>query len=524
LKFYPSRSPNSRKPADLPVIAAEPTGKAGQVSQDNFYLLPVLDVDNQLFDTHGTKLINVACINPGIQKTERKKMPQKARQGSDGMTTGIVFVIDTTKSMKPYIDETREIVRTVYDRLQNSEAKDKVVIAVVAFRSDVKKRPATKYNTFVVSDFTNVDNRETLEKMLAQVEECRASTHAFNEDSLSGVKEAVDALSWHKVDGKSILLVTDAGPLINKDSKTGMDADTMSDYLRTNNIFLTALHIKTPVGRKDHDYAERKYKELARLSNGRSSYIEIPAPTKSQGAAKFKDVASIVAEIYCNNAERQFKKGAMAAPKIEPDDAALSAEEQARRISEAIGYAMHLQFVGDHQKTTAPQVVNAWIADSDLSSLVQHEGMAPVLAAEPTVLLTKMQLSQLRKQIQEVITSIEDAFLTGRQVDLYDQLISAAAKISVDPTGFSHEPNEALLKKGVLMEVLDGLPYRSALLNYTHEDWATLPQGELVKMISRLKSLVRRYEEYDRDNTHWEGFGSANTNEWVYRVPISVLP
>lgn len=517
-------SPSARKPADLPVVAAEPTGEAGQVSQNSFYLLPVLDVDNQLFETHGTKLINVACIDPGVQKAAKKKAPKKAREGSDGMTTGIVFVIDTTKSMKPYIDETREIVRAVYDKLQNSVAKDKVAIAVVAFRSDVKKRPATKYNTLIVSDFTKVDNRETLEKMLAQVEECRASTHAFDEDSLSGVKDAVDSLSWHKVDGKSMLLVTDAGPLMNKDSETGMDAEAMSDYLRTNNIFLTALHIKTPAGRKDHDYAESRYKELSRLSNGRSSYIDIPAPTRSEGAEKFKEVASIIANIYCSTAERQFERGSLAAPKIEPDDVPLTPEEQAKRVSEAIGYAMHLQFVGDHQETTAPQVVSAWIADSDLSSLVQHEGMAPVIAAEPTVLLTKMQLSQLRKQVQEVISSMEDAFLTGTQVDLYDQLISAAAKISVDPTGFSHEPDEALLKKGVLLEVLDGLPYRSALLNYTHEDWVTLPQGELVKMISRLKSLVRRYEEYDRDNTHWEGFGSANTNEWVYRVPISVLP
>lgn len=518
-------SPNSRKPSDLPVIAAEPTGEQGQVSQKNFYLLPVLDVDNQLFETHGTKLINVACIDPGIQKEpQKKKTPKKPVRTSDGMTTGIVFVIDTTKSMKPYIDETRGIVRQVYDRLQTSVAKDKVAIAVVAFRSDVKKRPATKYNTLLVSDFATVNDRDSLEQMLSLVEECRASTHAFDEDSLSGVKEAVDKLSWDKVDSKAILMVSDAGPLMGRDSETGMDAETMADYLRTNDIFLTALHVKSPAGRKDHAYAEKCYKELSKLSNGRSSYIAIDAPTIAKGAENFKEVTNIVANIYCNIAERQFQKGKMEAPKIEPDDRPLSAAEQAKRVSEAIGYAMHLQFVGDHEETTAPQVVSAWISDSDLTNLVQQEGMAPVPAAEPAVLLTKLQLSQLRKQVQEVIASIEEAFLTGQQVDLYDQLISAVAKISVDPTGFSHEPDESLIKKGVLLEVLDGLPYRSALLNYTHEDWMAMPQGELVKMISRLKSLVRRYEEYDRDNTHWEGFGSSNTNEWVYRVPISVLP
>ena len=531
-------TPGSHKPADLPVIAAEPTGEEGQVSQNNFYLLPVLDVDAQLADSHGTKLLNVACINPGIQKGPEKEKEDPAKEEgkaaassdeaaaglADAMPTGIAFVIDTTRSMKPYIDKAREVVRTMYDRLQKSVAKEKVSFAVVAFRSDVEKSPAIKYNTQVVSDFTSVANRKELEALLSRVEECRASTHAFDEDALSGVKQAVDALSWDKVDARTMILVTDAGPLQGEDSATGMDAETMADYLRTNNIILTTLHIKSPAGRSDHEYAEERYKKLSVLSSGEPSYIAVPAPTTKQGSEVFNRSAKEMADVFCKYVEKQINSEDIAAPQIEPENPSQAPEEKARHLAEIIGYAMHLQFVGDHKETTAPQVVDAWMADCDLSNLVQNEGMAPIRAAEPALLLTKMQLSQLRKQVQEVITTIEDAFLVGKQVDLYDQIISAAAKISVDPTGFSHEPDQALLKKGVLLEVLDGLPYRSPLLNYTHDDWASMSHGELVKTISRLKSLVRRYEEYDRDNTHWESFGSANTNDWVYRVPLSVLP
>ena len=38
------------------------------------------------------------------------------------------------------------------------------------------------------------------------------------------------------------------------------------------------------------------------------------------------------------------------------------------------------------------------------------------------------------------------------------------------------------------------------------------------------KKRSREYERYDRDNTHWESFGSPNANEWVYRVPLKMLP
>lgn len=519
-------TPGARKPADLPVIAAEPMEKDGQVSQKNFYLLPVLSTDDQFKDS-GTQLLQVACIDPGVQKDPEKDADKEKAKGSDGMTTGIVFIIDTTKSMKPYIDQTREIIRTVYDRLQKSPAKDKVAIAVVAFRSNVEKRPATEYNTRIVSDFATVEERSSLERMLDQVEECQASTHAFDEDSLAGVKEAVDSLSWNRVDAKTMLLITDAGPLAGSDptSKTGMSPEGMADYLRTNKIFLTAVHVKTPAGKNDHSYAEESYRALSMLSNNRSSYIPINAPTPAEGARQFQAVGKLIAETYCNIAEQQLKGGMLNKPKTQDLPKSASPEERARRTAEAIGYAMQLQFVGDNRGTTAPQVVSAWIADSDLTSLEENPNGAPVPAVYPAVLLTKLQLSQLRKQLKLIISTAEEAFLQDSEhFNFYEQLISAAAQMSRDPSSFNKDPEANLAQKGVLLEVLDGLPYKSQVLRLRQEDWTDMSTGQQQEFIRRLKGLVRRYEEYDRDNTHWEGFGSPNTNEWVYRVPLDMLP
>ena len=88
----------------------------------------------------------------------------------------------------------------------------------------------------------------------------------------------------------------------------------------------------------------------------------------------------------------------------------LTPEEEARRIAASTGYAMQLQFFGNQLKAQAPEIVNAWIADSDMEKLADHPDDAPLLAVEPAVLLTKGQLSNLYKQLKLLLEGSENAF------------------------------------------------------------------------------------------------------------------
>jgi len=77
---------------------------------------------------------------------------------------------------------------------------------------------------------------------------------------------------------------------------------------------------------------------------------------------------------------------------------------------------------------------------------------------------------------------------------------------------------------GLLAEFLEGLPYKSDIMLLREEDWYRMSVGEQTAFINRLKSRLARYEEYDRDRSNWESFGQANAGDWVYRVPLSMLP
>ena len=76
----------------------------------------------------------------------------------------------------------------------------------------------------------------------------------------------------------------------------------------------------------------------------------------------------------------------------------------------------------------------------------------------------------------------------------------------------------------MLDEVLEGLPYKSQVLRFKRDDWSNMSVGQQREFIKRLKGLIALYDEYDSDTKHWESFGTKDPNEWVYRVPLSVLP
>jgi len=515
-------------PADYPVIAAEPSGTA--VSKKNFYLLPVLNVDTQF---EKTKLLEVACLDPGIsgpQDTGAGKGKEGAAQPDENtLRSGFAFVIDTTISMKPYIDQTTKLVRAIYDELEKNPHGDKFAFAVVAFRNNLQKSPKLGYTTDVVCDFKTVKQRKELELALSKVEEATASSHAFTEDSFAGVKAAVDSLNWQQFGSRVVLLITDAGPLREGDptSQTGFSPKVLAEYLKSRNIYLTTVHLKTPAGKTDHATAAKAYIELSSRDDTKASYIPIDASTPAKGAADFDAVGRSLAKGY-SRLLTATAEGRFLPP---PDKTAvpdkkktLSPEEEAARIAETTGYAMQLQFLGTREGARAPSVVNAWIAEADLERLDADPQAQPVLAAVPAVLLTKTQLSQLRQQINLIYDHARRQIIMQDEQNFFQTLISAAAQLTRDPTQFSYKPGQNLAQTGLLGELLEGLPYVSNVMSLTEEHWRSMSTGEQKQFIDQLHARIAMYDEYDKDNTNWEGFGSQNRNEWVYRVPLAMLP
>ena len=508
---------------DLPIVAAEPSDSEGAVSRSRFYLMPIKHMSEPF---EGTKFLQVASIDPGSKPA--KNGAGKDGSGQDGekdakpqtMRTAIAFVMDTTISMKPYIDQSLNVVRAAFDNIEKQGLGDSVAFGVVAFRSSTAKNDKLEYTTAKISDFTPLSKRADLETALGNVKEATVSTHAFDEDSMAGVKAAVDDLSWGDYHSRIIVLISDAGPLRPGDTlaQSKMGPAEMLDYAKSKNIWVTVCHVRTPAGSKDHAYAEKAYRDLTRTANGTSSYMPITAPTPQAGAKSFAATAKILAESLSKVVKITASRKAPQPPKQAPESA--SPEDEARRIAESIGYAMQLEFLGQQRENRAPGVVDAWIADMDLARLADGQ-YSPTI--EVAVLLTKNQLSDLQRTLQIIVDQAERTKKTDSR-DFFQSILSASAQMARDPAAFSAKPGQNLQETGVLGEFLNDLPYKSDIMLLREEDWYRMSVGEQTSFVNRLKSRIARYEEYDKDRANWESFGAQNAGDWVYRVPLSVLP
>lgn len=494
--------------ADLPIVASEPTESKGAVSAKRFYLMPILQMKDPY---EGVKFLQVASIDPGNAA--------QAQAAAGAPRTGIAIVMDTSVSMKPYIDQSRNVVRTIYDQLERDGMTDNVGFAVVAFRSSTKATPELGYTTRIVSDFATAKNRAALEQRLAEAQEATVSSHDFNEDSLAGVYKAIEGLSWGDYTSRLILLVTDAGPLRSDDKfrSTPMAAREMNDFARQKGIWISTLHIKSPKGSGNHAYAERNYRSLSRLSGDRANYQAVNASTPARGADEFNTVAATLARGMVAMVKNTAEGKIMTRPKDEAP-ANLTPEQQAERLAAALGYAMQLEYLGRRNANRAPDVVNSWIADMDLKKLARGEHEPTVDVA---VLLTKNQLNDLSVQLRSIIDNAERTKKTDAR-DFFQGILSASTRMARDPNAPTQ--GKSLAELGVLGEFLDDLPYKSDIMLLREEDWYRMSIGEQTAFINRLKSRLARYEEYDRDRDNWESFGQTNAGDWVYRVPLSMLP
>ncbi len=150
---------------------------------------------------------------------------------------------------------------------------------------------------------------------------------------------------------------------------------------------------------------------LTKQSDNQASYIALDGATPAKRRKSFDSAATVLANSYAKVVEATAQGKLLKPAQIARTSKNLTPEEEARRIAASTGYAMQLQFFGNQLKAQAPEIVNAWIADSDMEKLADHPDDAPLLAVEPAVLLTKRPTEQpLQAAYKLLLEGSENAF------------------------------------------------------------------------------------------------------------------
>lgn len=488
----------------------------------NFYLLPILQAEEVMSDSgFNVRLLEVASVSRQDPLANPAVNPKVVQSSIKAFSAGVVFVIDSTLSMDPYIERTRSVIKNIYARMEKEKLDDKVKFGLIAFRSALSAVPGIEYNTRMYADPTKVKNGADFFEKIKELKATKVSTPKFDEDPYAGVKEALEKINWNEFGARYIVLVTDAGALDSNDplSTTGLDAQAVRELAKEKGVALYVLHLKTPAGVKNHQSAQRQYETLAFNSiTNRPLYYPVDAGQVNI----FGDTIATLGDSLVNQIKQASAGEPVAGSALNasptPSTAAPAPSTPSAAIARdaaLIGHAMQLAYLGSVTGTQAPPFFKAWISDRDL---VKQN----IPTTEVRVLLTKGQLSDMSTAVKEIVEAANSSLVSPTA--MFERLRSVAATMGRDPNQLRQGRSENLSKL-VLGEYLEGLPYKSDVLGLDEEAWKSMSVAAQTQFIIRLNTKLRQYQSFNEDTSAWVSLAKgSDPSESVYPVPLESLP
>ena len=196
---------------------------------------------------------------------QTNKAGQNQPQEIVGFSAAVVFVIDSTISMDPYINRTRDAIKKVYEKIEKENLGKQVKFGLVAFRSSTKAVPGLEYTSKMFVDPSTVKDGKDFMDKVANLKQATVSSKEFSEDAYAGVSQALNEINWNNFGGRYLVLITDAGAIEgdNPISTTGLDAKQLRLEAQHRGVALYTLHLKTPSGKNNHQIAQAQYNELS---------------------------------------------------------------------------------------------------------------------------------------------------------------------------------------------------------------------------------------------------------------------
>lgn len=498
------------------VVSIEPETHIDIAKQ--FYLLPIMEVEETYTGTgFPVRALNIASVS----KTDGAGgtvAPEDTAMQLRNFKATVVFVVDSTISMGPYIERTREAVRKIYDVVEREGMADHVKFGLVAYRSNVDASPGLEYVSRVFADPTTVTNSQDFLDKVKKLGPATVSSARYDEDTYAGVLDALETIKWNEFGGRYIVLITDAGALKGGDtlSKTGLDAQQVRLEAQARGVAIYALHLKTPQGKKNHASAKAQYEDLSTFPGLKAPlyYGVETGNVQAFGAILDNLGMSIVGNVQQAMAGEVAPGSARSAQddtKVAPTQA-----EQAAEAANQLGHAMRLAYLGRVQGTKAPPLFNAWIADRDFAN-------PDIATTEVRVLLSKNQLSDMQQVMQEILSAGQMSQLSPD--DFFESMRSAAAVMGRDPSQVNSAQATKLADLGLMGEYLDDLPYKSKIMSMDQELWSSWSIGEQQSFLDEIERKLRLYGRYHDDVDRWVFLDQgAMPGDAVYPVPLEALP
>lgn len=518
---------------EFPVEAMEPARAVN--TRDQFYLLPIVNYREAEIDGREGRLLQLSALTrkrgTGSLDNPRARgdATRKSNYGKAGnVKVDIVFVMDMTRSMGPFITKTLEMIEGCMDLMKGEPAVANAIrFGLWGFRDSPEACPGIGFNT---KNFTPaLQDMGRFAKTLSGVDETRVDSTDYEEDVFAGMADGIEKTAWREGALRLIVLVGDApgrppgtagkdhpdGP---KGTASGMDAESIRRLADSANVYVTSIYLGSPKWEAYAETGEEQFRLFSRNPNSRpgsENFRRIDATDPALYGETSGALAVGLLEFMKKAVSGELTEGDLQdqTPVAEVVDTGSAKQAGLRLASDMFRGAM-VQWLGSVEGAEAPPDVTGWASDKDLSA-------PAVQALDVQVFLTKNQLNNLKVMLD----SVADAGILGKisGKDFFDALRAVVTAAARDPDKIPKA--ETLAQAGLVPAFLQGLPYQSTVMAMTDESWKQLSPDAQSQFINTVMAKLGYYQTIHDNPERWVALNPEDSSDaWVAAIPLDQLP
>lgn len=472
-------------PKSSGAIAIEPiVGK----KQEQIVMYPVLDY----YGSKGQDIYIDGMFARLLDVAAQTRSGAREVKSSRYVPVDIMFVMDTTSSMKPYLEKVLQVVKQFADE----EGNDNIKLGFIGYQ-DVHEK-----FEYAVKPFTN--ELQSAAQFSQTLQDVKARTIPVKEDDIpeavfQGVNLALDSKQWRTDSVKLIFLVGDA-----PGREDVFTLKELRDKAFTRKINLCSFYIANSKGAAKYGVlAKQHYRQLSSSyegAYGTSREVEHMTVIDSGSGDEF-------AALLLNSFNAAVKSIEALAGQ---DSDQLSAEEGS--IAELI-FQQATLLLADN--SIPDQSISGWVSDKVLTN-PGREALAPM------ILLTEAELDELDQRVRE-LKDIGVAALRGdggTTLDFFDLVEKNSRFTMVDPSAVNFR-DAFSIPLGI-----DTLPYNSDIMATTREEFHNTDRVQ--EFVRSMNNKLRHYEDLRRAQGNpdvWKKLNiDADEHDRVVGVELNQLP
>lgn len=490
------------------VISMEPARFVDITRQ--FYMLPIIDWRETRIHGDDARLLQLAAAVPrqrgadtledASYRTQSQVGRTQAGSSAGDLNVDVVFVIDTTRSMQPFIDMTREAVIRMTRRF-TGETADRFRFGLVTFRDSTQVIPALEYVTRNHTP-TLVDGNTLVELLGNSARATQVGSLDYAEEVFAGVDAALRS-QWREGALRFMIMIGDASshPKGHPQNVTGKDETDLRRELDDAQVHLLAIHLQDPRAVEDHPIAHAQFSRLSRVrgDESRSALEAVNAFEEAEYQSLADRVTGGISQLLTTTIGAELP-GSANAPVSVPESV------------ESLWKAAMVEYIG--RDAHPPKDVVAWSLDRDLVNPADR-------ALEVRVLVNREQLSSLAQSLDMVVQALMRAEVT--QAQFFEALQGVAGQTMKRPEEIGR--GARLAETGLLPAFIQSLPYRSDILSLTDEMFASMTTEQRSQLEWSILAKLEQYRAINEQVDAWFRLNDADEDrDMVYPLHLDYLP